>query len=136
MRSRFSVIMALFLSLMLVSCNRHAMENAFIAGEDIRLQVGRADQFIYKPETCQLAFNKEKRTFSAHTDTMSDYFISTFSDIPTTLGQWISADISWTTHDNVLTRKKLTLEVVRLEGDKVWLWSRQGRIGLTVRILE
>ena len=136
MRRLASSLGAIALSLALASCNPHATEDAFAAGIDIRLQVGRSDQFVYRPETCQLAFNREERTFSAHTDTMSDYFTAKFSDIPVSLGQWVSADISWTTTDNVLSKKKLTLEVVRLEGDKVWLWSKQGRIGLTVRILE
>ena len=48
----------------------------------------------------------------------------------------ITADLVWTTEREVLTRKNLTLTVVRSEGDQFWLWSNTGRIGLVVRILE
>ena len=67
---------------------------------------------------------------------MSDFFVATFSRVPDSMGQRLTASLTWTTEREVLTRKNLTLEVVRLEGDMVWLWSDAGRIGLTVRILE
>lgn len=136
MRKLRIIVSMVAISLSVISCASHKTEEAFVASDDVRLQVGRADQFVYDPLTCQLGFNRSTRTFSAHTDTMSDYFIATFSEVPASLGQKLSADINWTTHSNVLSRKKLTLEVVRLEGDKVWLWSQQGKIGLTVRTLE
>ena len=120
----------------LCSCNPDATRTAFSESDAIRLQVGRSDQFVYDPLTCQLAFNRSTGEFRAHTDNMSDYFAAVLSEIPTSVGQMLLADLTWTTHDNVLTRKNLTLEVIRLEGDKVWLWSQSGQIGLTVRILE
>ena len=83
-----------------------------------------------------MSFSRDRREFRAFTDTMSDFFAAELSEIPTQLGQRLTADLVWTTEWEVLTRKNLTLEVVRLEGDEFWLWSAAGRIGLTVRILE
>ena len=120
----------------LTGCQDERQRAAFCENEGVRLLVGGSIAFSYEPNTCQLAFSRELREFRAYTDTMSDFFVASFSQIPVTLGQRMTANLTWTTEREVLTRKNLTLEVVRLEGDMVWLWSDAGRIGLTVRILE
>ena len=112
------------------------MRNAFCDNDEIRLLVGGTIAFTYDPNTCQLAFSRDLKEFRAHTDNMSDFYVATFSQVPSELGQRLSADLVWTTEREVLSRKNLTLEVVRLEGDECWLWSNAGRIGLPVRLLE
>lgn len=132
---RLGVILLLCL-MALTGCQDERQRAAFCENEGVRLLVGGSIAFSYEPNTCQLAFSREMREFRAYTDTMSDFFVASFSQIPVTLGQRMTANLTWTTEREVLTRKNLTLEVVRLEGDMVWLWSDAGRIGLTVRILE
>ena len=132
---RLSVILLLSL-LALTGCQDERLRSAFCENEGVRLLVGGSIAFSYEPNTCQLAFSRDLREFRAYTDTMSDFFVASFSQIPVTLGQRMTANLTWTTEREVLTRKNLTLEVVRLEGDMVWLWSDAGRIGLTVRVLE
>ena len=78
----------------------------------------------------------EQTEFRAHTDNMSDFFVATFTELPSYLGQDVTADLVWTTDRDVLTRKNLTLEVIRIEGDQFWLWSSTGKIGLCMRVLE
>ena len=132
---RFSIILLLSL-LALTGCQDERQRAAFCENEGVRLLVGGSIAFSYEPNTCQLAFSRDRREFRAFTDSMSDFFVATFSRVPSELGQRLTASLTWTTEREVLTRKNLTLEVVRLEGDMVWLWSDAGRIGLTVRILE
>lgn len=120
----------------LTGCQDERQRAAFCENEGVRLLVGGSIAFSYEPNTCQLAFSRDLREFRAFTDTMSDFFLATFSQVPVDLGQRLTANLTWTTEREVLTRKNLTLEVVRLEGDMVWLWSASGRIGLVVRILE
>ena len=122
--------------LLLAGCQDERQRAAFCENEGVRLLVGGSIAFNFEPNTCQLAFSRDLREFRAYTDTMSDFFVATFSQVPSELEQRLSADLVWTTERDVLTRKNLTLEVVRLEGDMVWLWSASGRIGLVVRILE
>lgn len=122
--------------LLFAACNPEREMNAFSTGEDVRLVVGNAEQFVYDPAFCQMAYNRDKGQFRAHTDNTSDFFIANMSATPVSLGQSITADITWTTSDDIVSRKNLTLEVIRLEGDKVWLWSKSGHIGLTIRILD
>jgi hypothetical protein len=126
----------LLLTLVLAGCQDERQRAAFCENEGVRLLVGGSIAFSYEPNSCQLAFSRDLREFRAGTDTMSDFFVATFSQVPDALGQRLSADLVWTTEREVLTRKNLTLEVVRFEGDMVWLWSAAGRIGLVVRILE
>ena len=133
---RKSLLLLIPFLAIICGCTKNRDMVAFSTGEEIRLQVGGAEQFVYDPLTCQLGFSRDRKQFRAHTDDMSDYFIVDFSEIPVSEGQVLTADITWTTANNVLSRKNLTLELIRLEGDKVWLWSYSGHIGLTIRILE
>ena len=132
---RIAIILLLSL-LALTGCQDERQRAAFCENEGVRLLVGGSIAFSYEPNTCQLAFSRDQREFRAFTDSMSDFFVATFSRVPSELGQRLTASLTWTTEREVLTRKNLTLEVVRLEGDMVWLWSDAGRISLTVRILE
>lgn len=129
-------VIFLLLLVALAGCQDERQRNAFCENEGVRLMVGGSIAFNYEPNTCQLAFSRDRREFRAFTDTMSDFFVAELSQLPVNLGQRLTANLVWTTEREVLTRKNLTLEVVRLEGDMVWLWSDAGRIGLTVRILE
>ena len=132
---RIAIILLLSL-LALTGCQDERQRAAFCENEGVRLLVGGSIAFSYEPNTCQLAFSRDRQEFRAFTDSMSDFFVATFSRVPSEQGQRLTASLTWTTEREVLTRKNLTLEVVRLEGDMVWLWSDAGRIGLTVRILE
>ncbi len=130
------LIIFIIMSLTLCACDISKQRNAFIESDEIRLQIGRDIPFSYKPLNCQLSFSRENRTFRAQTDNASDYFSVKFTEIPVQLEQELNADLVWTTPIDILHRNNLALKVLRLEGDKVWLWSDSAQIGLSVRILE
>lgn len=129
-------LLLLLLLLLLAACSDQRMRNAFCESDEIHLMVGGDIPFTYDPNTCQLAFSRDRKEFRAHTDNMSDFYGVTLTEVPTRMGQRVQGDLIWTTETEVLTRKRLTLEVVRIEGDQIWLWSDSGRIGLGIRILE
>ena len=58
------------------------------------------------------------------------------SEIPANIGQRVSGNLTWTTETDILTRDDLDLEVLRIEGDQVWLWSSSGRTGVMIKLLE
>ena len=136
MRRHLLPALLLLLPLLLTACSDQRMRSAFLESEEIHLMVGGDIPFTYDPNTCQLAFSRDRKEFRVHTDNMSDFFCVTLSEIPAQLGQRVQANLIWTTRTEVLTRNKLTLEVVRIEGEQVWLWSASGHIGLNVCILE
>lgn len=133
---KFAAISACLLLLLLCACNETRRINAFVENNDIRLQVGSTVHFRYDPLTCQLSFSRDRKEFRAQTDNTSDYYSVVFTEIPSETGQTVGADLTWTTETDILTRKNLTLEVIKTEGEKIWLWSSSGRIGLSIMLLE
>lgn len=133
MRKLAALVLA---AVLLCGCDDSRRINAFVENNDIRLQVGSTVNFRYDPLECQLAFSRDRREFRAQTDNTSDYYSIVFSEIPSQHGQHVSADLTWTTPMDILTRDNLSLEVVRIEGDMVWLWSSSGRIGVSIKLLE
>ena len=126
----------LAIAVLLCGCNDTRKRNAFVENNDIRLQIGSTIQFRYDPLTCQLAFSRDRREFRAQTDNTSDYYSIVLSEIPANIGQRVSGDLTWTTETDILTRDDLDLEVLRIEGDQVWLWSSSGRTGVMIKLLE
>ncbi len=117
-------------------CSPEKYMRSFAQAEDLRIQVGRDTPFKYNPLSCQMSYNGTTREFRAFTDNMSDFFIVKMDSTPSCEGETLKADVTWTTETDILTRKNLTLEVIRTEGEKFWLWSDSARIGVSVRILE
>ena len=126
----------LAIAVILCGCNDTRRRNAFVENNDIRLQIGSTIQFRYDPLTCQLAFSRDRREFRAQTDNTSDYYSIVLSEIPANIGQRVSGNLTWTTETDILTRDDLDLEVLRIEGDQVWLWSSSGRTGVMIKLLE
>lgn len=126
----------LAIAVLLCGCNDSRKRNAFVENNDIRLQIGSTIQFRYDPLTCQLAFSRDRREFRAQTDNTSDYYSIVLSEIPANIGQRVSGNLTWTTETDILTRDDLDLEVLRIEGDQLWLWSSSGRTGVMIKLLE
>lgn len=132
---RFIAIL-LMTSTLLCGCNDTRRRNAFVENNDIRLQVGSTVHFRYDPLTCQMAFSRDRKEFRAQTDNTSDYYSVVLSDIPVQTGETVSADLTWTTETDILTRNDLSLEVLKIDGDRIWLWSSSGRIGVSIVVMD
>ena len=133
---RLFTILAFIALMMLGACDDSRIRNAFVENNDIRLQVGGTVHFRYDPLTCQISFSRDRREFRAQTDNTSDYYSIVLSEIPANIGQRVSGNLTWTTETDILTRDDLDLEVLRIEGDQVWLWSSSGRTGVMIKLLE
>ena len=66
---------------------------------------------------------------------MSDFYIIRLDEMPAAEGQTVNGTASWTTGDDLHT-KKTSFEVIHLEGGKIWLWSPGTRIAAVVMELE
>lgn len=107
----------------------------FLTDDTLRLAVGREEIISYNPLTCQYAFNTDRLEFRLHTDNMSDYFIVRLQEEPTGEDQVITAGlIRWTSRTGAdEVRKNIALQVVKMEGDVVWLWNSRESIKMTAR---
>lgn len=131
------LIQILLTSILLVtSCGDPNEMTNFSDTDAVRLEVAGITQFVYDPMNCQMAFNRERGEFRVSTDTMSDYFIVRLSEIPTQTEQEVTGDVIWTTATDVMNKKGITLKLIKVQGDRLWFWNANFRIGAEVRILE
>ena len=107
----------------------------FLTDSTLRMEVGKQEILTYNPITCQTALNLHRCEFRMHTDNMSEYVIIRFSSMPSEEGESVTVEsLVWTNPSGAdQTRKNITLEVVKLEGDTAWLWNSRESIRMTVR---
>ncbi len=134
---KFALLTSILAAILLSSaCKPATPYEAFSLSDDMMLQVNGSVCFNYSPAACQLFCSRDTRTFRAGTDTMSEYYETTLSAIPTEVGQSVTGNISWTTGSRISSKNSITLETVRLEGDKIWLWNGQNKLGVVVRFFN
>lgn len=130
------LLIILSVSVLLSSCDKNAELREVMEDSTIRLSIQGVTQFAYNPTCCQIGFCREKKEFRVHTDNMSDYFVVTLDRIPAVLNSTVTGNIIWTGSSSLERRENIALEVVKLEGDKIWLWNGQARIAAVLKVLE
>ena len=130
----------LFLILVLVlatftGCRKSHVSDDFKLNSTLRMEIKGYITFLYDPLTCQISYNPDKYEFRVHSDNMSDFYIIRLDEMPAAEGQTVNGTASWTTGDDLHT-KKTSFEVIHLEGGKIWLWSPGTRIAAVVMELE
>ena len=133
---RIIILLSALLPPLLQGCNPRQDMEAMLSDGTVRLSVKGSEKMVYNPLTCQMAFNRQKCTFRVLTDSMSDYFSLSLDALPTTQGEEVCGSISWTEQDRVESKNEVALSVVKLQGDKVWLWDDDQRILCVFKVLE
>lgn len=121
------------------SCEPHVFTIVeFTETEDISLRIKGAGLLEYKAETHQLGFNRSECEFRVHDDDMANYFIIKCNEMPSATGQKVTADIEYTTPDDVKTRNGIEFEVANINDSngKIWLWNQKYQIGAVVMALQ
>ena len=118
------------------SCRDDRLVSSFVLEDGVVLMENSNTVFMYDPGTCQMSFNRDRCEFRVHTDNMSDFFTLTLSEIPERQGQDVKGTLVWTTRDDIYTKRNVTFTAEKLEGDKLWLWTGNGRMGVVVRVLD
>ncbi|MCQ2158511.1 MAG: hypothetical protein MJY43_01645 [Bacteroidales bacterium] len=120
-----------------VSCNHSEYIPEFLTDSTIRLEIFNNPVFVFDPLTCQYSCNSARKQFRAHSDNMSDYYVITLDQLPSSENTFVTAtSLQWTTPTGGnQERKNIAFEVVKLEGDTAWLWYPREGIKLIVRFL-
>lgn len=107
----------------------------FLQDATLRLAVGDEEILRYDPYDYQYAYNRERLEFRLHTDNMSEYVLLTLEEEPVSEGQTVTASsIRWTRDNGSdIIKKDIALEVVKTEGDVVWLWNSRESLKMTAR---
>lgn len=129
----WAAILALVLAA-LAGCRTETLSEEFIEDRTPRMEIKGYTTFLYDPLKCQIGFNQDKCEFRVHTDNMSDFFIVRLSEMPSSENQILDGTAQWTTGDD-LHNKKTSFSVLKMDGDRIWLWSAESSIAVVVQIL-
>lgn len=132
---KLNIILIAMLVCTLLSCRKNQIDEGFTLDSNVRMEVSGTEIFRFNSITCQESFNYEDRCFCVGTDTMSDFFSVKLNAVPNQEGQTVYGSLRWTTPTSISSKNNVALKVIKLESDKVWLWSTTADIGLVVRFL-
>lgn len=134
--SAISIILSVVVAL--VSCDSSVEpDEAFITGSDIQLKVNGEVIYTYDPLTWQMSYNASRKEFRAFDDPVKNWFSVTFDNIPAAVGDKVTATVSWGSTAQPVSLTS-TMKVVKMEGEKFWLWKgdKKGQTGVTVCLLR
>jgi len=131
-----NIIIILMSVCVITGCCRYDIDEILLRKSEISLTWKGADQFVYDPITCQMAYNSSSHEYRVFDDKISNWFIIRCSERPDTEGQVITADVTWTTPNNTKTEKQIDFTVKQTGKDgQVWLWNNSKNIGIVIKNL-
>lgn len=91
----------------------------------------------YDENLHQIAFNPDDVEFRICTDNMTDFVRVVLDRIPDSAPSEVNAvKLQWSSNDDILSRSNVKMDVVKMEDDRIWLWSAAERIGICLKILK
>lgn len=137
MRKCFHIILLTVLAVLTACEKKVEMDPELYNSDQVGLMFKGKKVFTYTEGTMQLGYNRSLRQFRAGNDDMTSYFVITCSDLPTTVGQEIRAEVKWTSGSSVKTASGITFKVEKYENTGlVWLWCAEDKTGAVVKILN
>lgn len=117
------------------SC-QYNVEEILLSRSDISLTMKGELEMTFDENTCQLGYNTGRNEFRVYDEKLANWFVLRCSAKPTSEGQKITADLEYTTADDVktLTGLEFTVEDTNSDGF-IWLWNRDKKIGIVVKSL-
>ncbi len=125
---------------MLFSCEKHFNEADFVTTlSSVCLIVNGSPYMEYDQYYHQLAWRSDDLQFRMMDDYANDYFIVNLSNMPTEMGEVISAEIIYTTIDSIkefsgyFNASKINYTS---SGTMIWLWNESNRLGAIIQTLN
>lgn len=137
MRQVYKYLITVFLVVLVSSCdNERGFDLEFLQEQNLCLEVGEDRILSYDPLTCQMSFNRKRKTFRVSNDTMSEYYSLVLDKLPEAEDQEVIGNLTWVYSNAVHERKnlKFTVESINADG-KVWLWNQKEKVAVIVQIL-
>lgn len=121
----------------IVSCNPNNEEITHMNSSDISLTWKGTAQVVYNHDTFQIGYNSSKCEYRVYEDKLASWFTLRCSGKPTTEGQILSADVSWTGQRSTKVFKALRFEVQKLDDNGlIWLWNNSEKIGIIIKDIQ
>lgn len=137
MRKLLPILLLTALAVLSACEKKVEMDPELYNSDQVGLMIKGKKVFTYTEGTMQLGYNRSLRQFRAGNDEMTSYFVVTCSELPTTVGQEIRAEVKWTSGSSVKTTSGITFKVEKYENTGlVWLWCAADKTGAVIKILN
>lgn len=124
------------LLLVLAGCNREETPELMPEMSEISLTWKGKSQVTYNSASYQLAFNNAKNEYRVYDDKLSNWFVCRCAEKPVSVGQKVTADISWTGESSTKTFVAIEMTVEKVDANGlIWLWSASNKIGIVIKNL-
>jgi len=128
------IISAFAILFSLCGCKEYNVEEILLLREDISLTVKGETVISYDASDFQMGFNSKRNEFRVHDDLMANFFILSCSEIPTSEGQTIHVDMTWTGKTKTYTETDLKFSVEKVDDSGlIWLWNSSDKIGVVIK---
>ncbi len=119
-----------------VACDPYNIEEVLLPKDDISFTMRGVDQFTYDPLTWQISQNVTANEFRVFDDKLSQWFTIKCDAMPTSEGQTLTAELSWTAVSSTRVMKDLNFKVEKTDNSgKIWMWCEQKSIGIVIKNL-
>lgn len=137
MRQVLIILLYAAAAIFLSGCrNGHEMEMMFMESEGIGISVNGKVMLEYSPVTCQMGYSAAENAFWVCDDSMNNYFAIVCGNAPGDAGDYVTADVVWTTESDIKRKDGLDMKISRRDGDRLWLWNEKSRLGAVVQVLR
>lgn len=130
----FKITFAIMLSFLAGCTGKNELAEALLECQDISLTWKGIPQVTYDSGTFQLGYNSSKHEYRVYDDKLAYWFIISCSEKPTSEGQTLKADISWTGASKTYTYKNIQMTVKKTDtSGQVWLWNQSEALGIMIK---
>ena len=131
------ILAILMTSAVLSGCAMFSPDDILLQGTEVSLTCKGELQASYEADKCQLAFNESRNEYRMYHDKLTYWFIIRCSERPVTVGQEVSAYISWNGKKDSKTYNDLRFKVKKTDKyGRIWLWNDNRRIGIIIQDMQ
>jgi hypothetical protein len=129
------ILITLIFAFAVTSCEMFSSGSEILMqSSEISLTWKNTPQIVYEEGECQLGFNNERNEYRVYNDKLAYWFTVRCSEKPVSVGQVITAYVSWTgkTASKAYTGLEFLVKKTNEEG-MVWLWNESESIGIIIK---
>lgn len=117
-------------------CARYDLDEVLLAREEVSLTMKKVVQFSFDPVDCQMSYNDARYEFRVYDDALANWFTLKCDAQPSSEGQSLKADVTWTTSSNTRTLRGLEFTIEKVTSDGfIYMWNDSSKMGAVIRIL-
>lgn len=119
-----------------VCCTPTNVDEIIAENQEVGITVNGKTYITYTAEGWQMAHNPTTNEYSVFNDDVTDYYVVRCNERPSSEGQSVTADVEYTTANNIVKITGITLEVKKVDKDKVWLYNVKRNILVVIKDLN